>query len=108
MELDDYVRQWSQQLAAVTALADDRTREVAAALGGAGAAAARLVLLEALTTAAAEISEALLDAPGSPAVSVRLDGSHVHLDVTASAPADEGPVAVDEGDSSARVTVRMP
>src|SRR5690348_2835142 len=108
MQLDDYVRQWGDQLGAVTALADDRTRQVATALGEAGAAAVRLVLLEALSAAAAEVTEALLDAPGSPAVSLRLDGPQVHLDVSAVTVPEAAAVAADEGDANARVTVRMP
>src|SRR5690348_10704903 len=107
MDLDDYARHWTDQLSTVTALADERTREIAAALGGSSAAAARLVLLEALTEAAAEIPESLLDSPGSHAVYVTLDGSQAHLDVRASAPVEPVTVA-DEGDASARVTVRMP
>ncbi len=108
MDLDHHVRQWGDQLAAVTALADDRTRDITAALTGAGAAAARLVLLEALSEAAGEVTEALLDAPGSPTVSLRLDGSRVFLDVSVATPAEAAAVAGDDGDASARVTVRMP
>jgi hypothetical protein len=107
MELDDYVRTWTDQLAAVTALADDRARDVAHALSAASAAAARMVLLEALSAAAAEITEALLDVAGSPAVSVRIEGSQVHLDVTPSPSAPGAAVFVDDGSANARVTVRM-
>jgi uncharacterized protein (DUF1778 family) len=106
MDLAQYVDSWADQVAAVTALADDRTREVAGALSAASSAAARLVLLEVLSAAAAEITEALLDSPGSPAVSLRLDGSGAHFDVAATAEAPAA-VAVDDADVNARVTVRM-
>jgi hypothetical protein len=107
MELDEHVRAWTEQLTAVTALADERTREIAAALGDAGAAAARLVLLNALSVAAAEITQSLLDLPGAPTVSVRLDGAEASFDVRAQdVTAVSAPVAED-GDATARITLRL-
>jgi hypothetical protein len=40
-------------------------------------------------------------------VSVRLDGSQAHLDVTPTAPAAPAVAVAEDGDASARVTVRM-
>jgi hypothetical protein len=107
MQVDEYVRRWTEQLATVTALADERTREVAAALGDASAAAARLVLLEALSDAATELTQALLDLSGSPAVALRLDGSEVSFDVRPQDAAAPPVASAEDGDASARITLRL-
>ena len=110
MRLDDYVAQVHDQLAAAAALGDERTQQVARALVGTADSAVRLALLAALGDAAAEITAGLLDSPGSPAVAVRLDGPDVELDVHAgaAAPAQATTTRPDEGDASARISLRLP
>jgi hypothetical protein len=106
MQLDDHVTQVQEQLLAAGALGDDRTRDIAAALTTAAGPAVRLAVLDAVGAAADEITAALLDLPGSPAVSVRMDGNEVLVSVQAT---DAEPVAValDEGDTTARISLRL-
>jgi uncharacterized protein (DUF1778 family) len=110
MRLDDYVTQVHDQLAAAAALGDERTQQVARALVGTADSAVRLAVLAALGDAAAEITAALLDSPGAPAVSVRLDGGELQLDVHEAAPepAQATTARADEGDASARISLRLP
>jgi hypothetical protein len=106
MHLDDHVRQVHQQLAATAALGDERTQQIAEALLGAATPAVRLALIGALSAAADEINAALLDAPASPAIAIRLDGDDVRVDVTL----DTGePAATREetGDATARISLRL-
>lgn len=108
MHLEAYLTTVHDQLAAAAALGDDRTREIAAALGAMAAPAVRLAVLDAVSAAADEITEALLDQPGSPTVSVRQDGDEVRVSVQAGvvAPAVVEPRR-DEGDTGARVSLRL-
>jgi uncharacterized protein (DUF1778 family) len=105
MQLDEYVTQVHDHMQAAAALGDERTRDVAATLATAAEPAVRLAVLAALTAAAEEITVALLDSPGSPSVSVRLDGDDVRIEVTAAAQ----PVTVpaDDGDATARISLRL-
>jgi hypothetical protein len=105
MHLDDYVRQVQDQLSAAAALGDDRTQQIAGTLAAAASPAVRLAVMTALAEAAEEISAALLDSPAAPTVSVRLDGDTVRVEVvgTASEPA----ARADEGDASARISLRL-
>src|SRR4051812_29224364 len=105
MQLQHHLAQVSDQLAAAAALGDDRTKEVAAALGAASSSAVRLALLHAVTEAADEITAALLDYPGAPAVTVHLDGDDLALDVRATH-TEEAPRA-DEGEATARISLRL-
>jgi hypothetical protein len=105
MQLDDHIGQVREQLQAAAALGDDRTREIAAALATAIAPAVRLALLNALTEAADEISSALLDYPGVPAVSVRLDGNEAVVEVHASVAAEE--LRREDTDTNARISLRL-
>ena len=73
MELTTYVHQVQKHLSAAAALGDEQTRNTADALATAAEPAMRLAVLAALSAAADEITAALLDSPGAPAVSVRLD-----------------------------------
>lgn len=108
MQLQHHLAQVSEQLAAAAALGDDRTKQVAEALGTASASAVRLALLHAVTEAADEITAALLDYPGSPTVGVHLDGEEITLDVRPTAPTEEPETARrDEGDPSARISLRL-
>lgn len=121
MDLTRYVDELQQQLGTAAAAGGDEARELASRLTAPLDAAARLVLLEALSDAAGEISAEL--APGS--VDIRLRGGSPEFVVTAptaptgpteptSAPTLEatGPgfsVSVDlEGGSTTRTTLRLP
>ena len=122
MDLTRYVDELQQQLGTAAAAGGDEARELASRLTAPLDAAARLVLLEALSDAAGEISAEL--APGS--VDIRLRGGAPEFVVTAptgtadpaqapaSAPTLEatGPgfsVSVDlEGGATTRTTLRLP
>lgn len=107
MQLDDIVQQVQEQLAAAAALGDDRAREVAGALAAAVAPAIRLAIMAALAAAADEATAALLDAPGAPAVAMRLDGNDVRVDVTLPEAAAEAAPRADEGEATARISLRL-
>jgi predicted HicB family RNase H-like nuclease len=109
MQLDKHVAQVSEQLQAAAALGDERTREVAGALSTAATPAVRLAVLNALNEAADEITAALLDFPGSPVVSLRLDGDTVAVDVHVSHPptAEAEEPRRDDGEASARISLRL-
>jgi len=107
MELEQYVNDLQRQLANSAENGDDATRAVAERLAAGLDAATRLVLLDALSNAAGEITRDL--APGS--VDLRLRGREVEFVVTAS-PGEaetEGIPAVDLDDAStSRTTLRLP
>lgn len=106
MHLDDYVRQVHEHLGATAALGDEHTQQVADTLIRAAAPAVRLALIGALSAAADEITAALLDSPGAPAVAVRLDGDDVRVEVSVT---DNEPAAAREetGDATARISLRL-
>lgn len=109
MELGPYVNDLHRQLADAAANGADDTRAVAERLAGSLDAATRLVLLDALSAAVAEITRDL--APTS--VDLRLRGRDVDFVVTAASPeveSDEAPAAsVDLDDvSTSRTTLRLP
>ena len=107
MELQSYTTQVQEQLVAAAGLGDERAQQTAAVLARAAEPAIRLALLAALTGVADEITAALLDVPGAPAVSVRLDGDTVRVDVRAAAPEVDEPARVDDADTSARISLRL-
>ncbi len=109
MELGQYVSDLQRQLVDAAANGADDTRAAAERLATGLDAATRLVLLDALSTAAGEITRDL--APGS--VDVRLRGREVEFVVTHSpseADGDDRPAAtVDLDDAStSRTTLRLP
>src|SRR6476646_2058908 len=109
MHLEQHLEQVQDQPTAAAALGDDRTKDVAAALATAATPAVRLAVLNAVSAAADEITAALLDYPGSPAVTVRLDGDEIHVGVQSMAAAAEAPPAEarrDDADASARISLR--
>jgi hypothetical protein len=112
MQFDHYVSQVQSQLAAAAALGDERTRAAAEALATAAGPAIRLALLGAATVLADEITAALLDAPGAPAVSVRLDGDDLRTEIRVSEPTDPAGEAsatnADDAESTARISLRLP
>jgi hypothetical protein len=110
MQVQPYVTQVQDQLAAAAALGDESTRAVARALAVAADPAVRLAVLGAVAAAADEITAALLDVPGAPGVAVRLDSDEVrvelHADPAATAPAT--PVVGEDTEASARISLRLP
>jgi hypothetical protein len=109
MELGQYVSDLQRQLVDAAANGAEETRAVAERLAAGLDAAARLVLLDALSAAAGEITRDL--APGS--VDVRLRGRELEFVVTqasSDADADDLPAAtVDIDDAStSRTTLRLP
>src|ERR1700712_1985211 len=118
MELDPYVTELQRQLADAAADASTETAAVAERLAKGLDAAIRLVLQDALSAAAGEITRDL--APGS--VDLRLRGREIQFVVTAAPETDEeasiraprystggGGGAADENDAStSRTTLRLP
>ncbi|MCP2032643.1 hypothetical protein L1277_002753 [Okibacterium sp. HSC-33S16] len=109
MELGQYVVDLQRQLMDATEHASEETRVAAERLAANLDAATRLVLLDALSAAAGEITRDL--APG--AVDIRLRGRDIEFVVTqppADAESDEQPAAhVDFDDAStSRTTLRLP
>ena len=109
MELGQYVSDLQRQLADAAENGSEDTRAVAERLAAGLEAAARLVLLDALSAAVGEITRDL--APGS--VDIRLRGREIDFVVTqpsTDADADEQPPAtVDLDDvSTSRTTLRLP
>ncbi len=109
MELGTYVSDLQRQLVDSATNGAEETRAIAERLAGAVDAVTRLVLLDALSAAAGEITREL--APGS--VDVRLRGRDVEFVVTAAnaeGDRDELPQAsVDLDDAStSRTTLRLP
>ncbi len=108
MQLDPHLSRVHEHLAAVAALGDERTREIADALTTAAVPAVRLALLAAVSEIADEITATLLDHPGSPAVAVRIDGDEIAVDVrTVAAAADASHMRHDDGEATARISLRL-
>jgi hypothetical protein len=110
MDLTPYVESLREELASVADAAGEEVRVVADRLTTPLAAAIRLVLLEALSAAAGEITREL--APGS--VEVRLRGREPSF-VVVSPPADQAPIpdppaapAETEEGAVARINLRVP
>lgn len=114
MQVEEFVIKVQSQLAAAAALGDDATRRTAEALAVAADPAVRLVVAEAVSAAADEVTGALLDYPGAPAVSVRIDGDALRVEVRATSSVD-GPDGYgatggpgEEAENNARVSLRLP
>ena len=109
MELGQYVSDLQRHLADASESGSEDIRAVAERLAAGLDAATRLVLLDALSAAASEITRDL--APGS--VDLRLRGREVEFVITlptVDAEADDSPtVAVEQDDAStSRTTLRLP
>jgi predicted transcriptional regulator len=109
MELGQYVSQLQRQLVDASENAGEDTRAVAERLAAGLDAATRLVLLDALSAAAGEITRDL--APGS--VDVRLRGREIEFVVTQASTEpetdDRSAATVDLDDTStSRTTLRLP
>src|SRR4051794_28868627 len=114
MDLSPYVEELHRHLAVAATAGGDEAQALAERLTAPLDAAARLVLLDALSAAAGEITREL--APGS--VDVRLRGGEPELVVVAP-PADEAtgvtappapapPPAGDDDGAQARINLRLP
>jgi hypothetical protein len=110
MDLAPYVESLHRQLIAAAEAGGEEARALAERLTAPLDAAARLMLLEALSAAAGEITSEL--APGS--VDVRLRGGEPEL-VVVPPPAEEpvrapapAPVAADDDGAQARINLRLP
>jgi hypothetical protein len=110
MHVNDYVQQVHDQMRASAALGDERTQQIAATLASTADASVRLALLAAVSAAANEITAALLDTHGGPAVSVAIDGDEIRVDIAqtpqdddAEPPADD----LDKGEATARISLRL-
>ncbi|GAA1392654.1 toxin-antitoxin system HicB family antitoxin [Luteococcus peritonei] len=105
MQLDAHLASLARELAHATALADQETRSVVERLAPTLDASLRLMLLEVLVEAAAEVSAQL----GDEQVSVRMVGREPELVLDRSIvapPAPAGPVEEDE--TTSRITLRLP
>jgi hypothetical protein len=113
MLLSEYTRKIHEQLAASSALGDERTQQIARALGETVESAARLAILDAVTATATDITAALFEAGGgeaTPAIAVHLVGDEVRVSVShaPSGPSDQQAQRPDESDTSARISLRLP
>ncbi|TBN57620.1 histidine kinase [Glaciihabitans arcticus] len=105
MELGTYVSELQRQLVSSAENGTDETRVVAERLAAGLDAATRLVLLEALSAAAGEITRDL--APGS--VDMRIRGREVEFVVLQAIPEVDAPPTVNLDDAStSRTTLRLP
>jgi uncharacterized protein (DUF1778 family) len=107
MQLEMYAGDVQEQLVAAAQIGDDRVRDFAGKLAAAAAPAIQLVLLKAITAVAHEVTAALLDSPGAPAVSVRLDADDVEITVTTTAVEPASALRPDDVDTAARITLRL-
>jgi hypothetical protein len=106
VQLQQYVAQLQEQLAGAAALGDEHTRRIAETLATAAAPAIQLTVLAAVSAATEEITAALLDAPGAPAATVRLENGELRVEVSRSA-VDEPAAAPEDGEASARISLRL-
>lgn len=112
MNIQDHVSKVQAQLDAAAALGDERTREIAAALGTAAASSVRLAIIDALSSAASEANAALFAASGgqpAPAISFTVTGDNVEASVSNPPASDDaaGNGRPDDGDTSARISLRL-
>jgi hypothetical protein len=110
MNLNDYSDKVRDQLHAAAALGDERTQQIAGSLGAAVDSSVRLAILDAVSTAAGEITAALFDASAgqqSPAVTVQLDGDELRVLVTHAPTETLDPPRPDEGEATARISLRL-
>jgi HicB family len=105
MELTQYLESLRRELTAAAAPGGPDVTKAAELLGGSLEASTRLLLLEALSDAAAEITAKL----GDSSVEVRLRGREAQFVITRAepGPAAAPPAAGVEGDL-ARITLRLP
>jgi uncharacterized protein (DUF1778 family) len=105
MDVTLYVDNLRRDLVAAAAAGTDETRRVADLLAAALEPAVRLAVVDALSAAAAEVTDALQ----GTSVEVRMHGREPRIVVSAAAPepAEAAPGA-DEAEGTARITLRLP
>jgi hypothetical protein len=107
MHVDEYVRQVHDQMRAAAALGDERTQQIASSLADTADASVRLALIATASAVANEITSALFDAQGGPTVTVAVDGDEIHVDIAPTPAETEPEPPADEGDATARVSLRL-
>jgi hypothetical protein len=109
MNLDELVEPVAAQLQAAAALGDERTQQIAATLSSALDAAVRLAIIQAVSTATTDATFGLHDIAGSgaPSVGVHVDGDELDIRVTAGPTQPEAVATTDEGDATARISLRL-
>src|SRR5438270_358319 len=113
MQLSQHVEHVRSQLRSAAALGDERTQQIAASLADTIGPAVQLAVMSALSNAADDITAALLDTPGAPAVSISLDSNDVNSDIrvdvrtTSAEPAVASDPTADDGDATARISLRL-
>ena len=116
MDLTPYISRLREDLTAAASAGDEQTRQTAALLGAALEPAARLILMNALSDLAAEVTATLDDR----VVEVRLDGRDVRVAVSSAAGPNPDPGAApppphgpgtgsfaDMGGDISRMTLRL-
>jgi hypothetical protein len=101
------------ELLAAAALGDDRTQAIAAALARTAETAVRLAVIDAVSQAATELSAELFGeqatlGPGAGGIRTLVDAAGVRFSVLAPAPDHDDAVQFDDGDTSARISLRLP
>jgi hypothetical protein len=114
MELTPYIENLRRDLAAAAAAGGPEVGRAADLLAGSVESSARLLLLETLSDAAAEITTKLAHPDGSPRViiDVRMRGRDAQFVVTETAPTEAspptGPAAPESDAEITRLTLRVP
>lgn len=108
MDLNPYVESLRRDLATAAAAGTEETRRTAELLAGALDPATRLAIVDALTVAAADVTEAL----NAVTVDIRMHGREPRIVVTSHDPEPEpaaapAPPPADD-DGTARITLRLP
>jgi hypothetical protein len=110
MDLNPYVESLRRDLASAAAAGTEDTRRTADLLSGALDPAVRLAIVDALTVAAADVTEAL----NAVTVDIRMHGREPRIVVTSHDPEPEPEPAASaasppaDEDGTARITLRLP
>ena len=105
MDLSPYVESLRRDLASAAAAGTEETRRTAELLANALDSAVRLTILDALTAATADVTEAL----NGVTVDVRMHGREPRIVVTQHEPEPaEAPAPPPDEDGTARITLRLP
>jgi hypothetical protein len=110
MNLEEAIEPVALQLQAAAALGDERTQQIAANLAATVDAAVRLAIIQAVSSAAADASQALTELGGAdaPAITAHVDGDDLDIRVTpGTAEQPAPPPPTDDGDAAARISLRL-